>query len=165
MNMKQNKMRSACTMTAITQKKKSYGRDEWGKVQGTGTKLPYPLQACHSPKSPHVHQPEVLWIPFFWDCIEALLLGRPESLLGSFLKMLWKNPNFLANPIHKHAWLNHWLLAVDSCSSPSALPGCHGDETESSKLLITCLVPLASSPILRWGLLTKQKNTFVSLIT
>ena len=110
---------------------------------------------------PNLHMltnPEVIWLPFFWDCIEALLLGWPESLFGPFLKMLWKNPNFLANPIHRYAWLNHWLLAVDSSSSPSALPECQGDETESSKPLITCLVLLASSPILRWGLLTKQKT-------
>ena len=111
---------------------------------------------------PNLHMftnPEVLWLPSFWDCIEALLLGWPESSFRSFFfKMLWKYSNFLANPIHRHAWLNHWLLAVDSSCSPSALPRCQGDKTESSKPLITCLVPLASSPILRWDLLTKQKT-------
>ena len=161
MNMKHNKMKSACTMKATTQKKKekSHGKDAWSKVQGTGTKLPYPLQAYHSPKSPHVHQPRSSLTPILLGLYRGFITGLTRKFIQVFFfKMLWKYSNFLANPIHRHAWLNHWLLAVDSSCSPSALPRCQGDKTESSKPLITCLVPLASSPILRWDLLTKQKT-------
>ena len=162
MNMKHNKMRSACTMKAITQKKKSHGKDGWGKVQGTGTKLPYPLQAYHSPKSPHVHQPRSSLTPILLGLYRGFITGLTRKFIQVFffLRRYGNTQTFWPTQYIDmiKSWLNHWLLAVDSSSSPSALPQCQGDKIESSKPLITCLVPLASSPILRWDLLTKQKT-------
>ena len=162
MNMKHNKMRSACTMKAITQKKKNH-MEKMDGAKYREQALNFLILSRHT-TLPNLHMftnPEVLWLPSFWDCIEALLLGWPESSFRSFFLRRYGNtqtfwPTQYIDMIK--SWLNHWLLAVDSSSSPSALPQCQGDKTESSKPLITCLVPLASSPILRWDLLTKQKT-------
>lgn len=54
----------------------------------------------------------------------------------------------------RHDGLNHWPLKTEL--NPQALVLCRGQVgeggTESSNPLITWVAPLASSPILRWGL-------------
>ena len=73
-------------MTAISQKKKkkSHGRDGWGKVQGTGTKLPYPLHACHSPKSPHVDQPRSYLTPILLGLYRGFITGLTRKFIWAF---------------------------------------------------------------------------------
>lgn len=68
-------------------------------------------------------------------CSPARQLSKP---------ILWV---FTEAPLHQHDWLNHWLLGMESISSPSPLPrGQAGGGTKSSNPLITKLVPLATRP-------------------
>ena len=99
----------------------------------------YGEEACSSnalckqatfPKSPRVPQPGKLSEPFLWVYVEASL--------------------------HRHDWLNHWLLVIDWTRFPAFPPwklqgrGSIKRSIKNSKLLITWLGLLATSPIFRW---------------
>ena len=74
---------------------------------------------------------------------------------------------FMEVTLHKPDWLNHWLLAIDSNSSSSPLPRDLGRGTNSSNLLIICMILLPYLPYqgLRSHLIKITKDTFITLIT
>ena len=69
------------------------------------------------------------------------MFTNPEGL---WTLSLWV---FTEASLHRHYWLNHCPLVIDSTSSPSPLPGDRGMGLKVPALM--CLVPLATSPIPR----------------
>lgn len=69
---------------------------------GEGVELPFSLQLGHSAQIMACSKPwkfsEFHWVPSFW--------------------VLWMEP-----ALHRQDWFNHRLLAIDSTSSPTLLPG------------------------------------------
>ena len=53
---------------------------------------------------------------------------------------------FMEASLHRHDWLNHWPLVIDSISNWSHFPGGLRSGAESSNPPITQSVPLATSP-------------------
>ena len=93
-------------------------------------------------------------------CAWGLAQGHTEAFFFPNMKALQKGPRscpfwvFMEASLHSHDWLNHWLKAMDSTSSPSMLPRneeCEvGSGTESSNPLNMGSVLLATSSTLGW---------------
>ena len=83
----------------------------------------------------------------------------PFQPRSSSVPILW---NFIALSLHKHGWLNHWLLVTDSTSSPSSLPG---NQRVGWKVpnLYSWLVSLAtdSHPLVRSKICCNNSNSVV----
>ena len=94
---------------------------EQGMGGWDGVELLWPSEHITLPKSPYFTNPEDLWTLSFWVFTEA--------------------------SSHRHYWLNHRPLVIDSTSSPSPLPGDRGMGLKVPALM--CLVPWATSPIPR----------------
>ena len=75
-------------------------------------------------------------------------LSRCTTLLSVFSEALWTPSfrGFMEVSLHSHDWLNHGYWWFDSISSPSSLPGGLYVGVKTPTLLITWLVPLATSP-------------------